>query len=705
MFKYSIFSLILLALLGSNLLFWHNRFWGVFLFIIYILYYGRRLGILAFPKFNQFWHRLLGPLLLLAGLSVIGTLTYYFYALTNNIILLLLILFPLSLIPYCQIKKRDIADWVSGQLEPVPLVEPKTKAINFWSWVVIFGDLYLFYYLFIHATTEAIRSPWLVISYKFFIAYFIVSLILIAYARRAESSLRSSFVIFLHVLLMLSISLIIYKLGYGFDPYLHRASEEYIAKFGALLPKTPYYLGQYVLVVLISKITGLSVALIDKTILILFEAFFLPPLIFLALRHGLDWERSKARLGSILLFALPFTHMIATTPQALSNFFALTALFFGIIYLATDLIKWWVVPSLILATLFVHPLTGLPMVIFCLLMLLLKWRSCETKKPLSQIAIEALIFIFFLISLFIIPYLFIVFLKADFHPPSLSQVLANLPHWPISRTGLKPSIFLTVIYYLKYFLAPLFLILSGWGIWSISKNKNQRSSIALLIFSFLIFILNAFALKFILTFANIGEAEQGQYAERLYYFSFYLLVPLALAGLFLISNSIKRTSMRWIASLVFAGLLTLSLYFSYPRVDAYSLSHYINTSASDLKAVHQIEEKSGREPYLVLANISFSAGAIQEFGFRNYYKTPQGEIFYYSLPTGAPLYHYFEKMSYISADKATMREAMDLTNVKQAYFVLNSYWDSFKRALPEAQASADEWWAVDEKVFIFRYKR
>jgi len=709
--KYIIFSFILIALLGYNLLFWHNIVLGLFLLVIYLYYYGRRLGIIALPNFNNFWHCLLGPLLLLAGLSISGSIIYYAYALTDNIIIAILCLFPLAIIPYCQIKKRDIETWESGELEPVPLVEPKVDPVNFWSWIIIAGDLLLFSYLFTHSITDAVRSPWIFISYKFFTTFFVLNAILIIYLKKTKSSLHSLLTIFIHVSLMLSIALIIYVPGFGFDPVLHRAAEEYIYKFGAIIPKTPYYIGQYILVVMLSKITGISLFFIDKILLILLEAIYIPILIFIALRHGLDWQRDQARLGSIIFFALPFSQMIATTPQALANFFSLATILFGLTYLNTALIKWWVLVVLTATTLFIHPLAGLPIAFYCLILFVLKWRTKQNTKIFMQILSEIFIFILFAFSIFIVPFIFVNFLNANFHWPTLVQIQASLPPLPTPRLGQPLSIIFTPLYYFNYFLLLLVLFIGVVGFIKLFKDKINKNIALLLLLGFIIFYINSLTLKYTLDFANIGQAEQGQYAERLYYFSFYLLFPLVIVGVFSILKTLKlygentrRFSTLFIA-LGGALLLTASLYISYPAVDNYAYSHYINTSTTDIQAVHQIDENANGEPYIVLSNISFSAASIQEFGFKKYFTTTQGEIFYYALPTGSPMYHYFEKMSYMEANKQTMQEAMDLAGVKIGYFVLNDYWDSFKKAKPEAEASSDEHWVINNKIWVFKYKR
>ncbi|MEK7189463.1 MAG: hypothetical protein AAB666_00590, partial [Patescibacteria group bacterium] len=355
MFKYITFSVILIGLIYANLESWHRPALGVALLAIYLLYYGKRLGVLALPSFNHFWQRLFGPLFLLAGWVILGSIIYYFYALPNWIIIALIAAIPAGIIPYCHLFKKKIDEWEGGHLEAVPLIEPNTRPANRWAWIVLFGDAYLFYYLFTHATAEATRSPWLFINFKFFIIFTVLTFFLIIFIRRTESSILSFFTIFVHTSLLLSVALIIYKLGYGFDPFIHRAAEKYIGDLGSITPKTPYYIGQYALVVIISKITALSVGLIDKILLPLLEAVILPPLVFLTLRHGFQMERQSARLGSLLFFIIPFSSFIATTPNDLAIFFAIALIFFGALFLTTELVPWSVPLILILAILAIHP--------------------------------------------------------------------------------------------------------------------------------------------------------------------------------------------------------------------------------------------------------------------------------------------------------------------------------------------------------------
>ena len=87
----------------------------------------------------------------------------------------------------------------------------------------------------------------------------------------------------------------------------------------------------------------------------------------------------------------------------------------------------------------------------------------------------------------------------------------------------------------------------------------------------------------------------------------------------------------------------------------------------------------------------------------NYYK---GDIFYYPIPTGAPLYKYFLKMVYEKPARATIEAAMDLTETREAYFVLNKYWWAFPKILEEAKIEADFTQEFDNgNVYVFKYNK
>lgn len=697
MVKYITFSLVLISLLTANLLLWHDKGVGLIFVAIYFLYFGHRLGVLALPRFSAFWQRLFGPLILLFGLSIAGSIIYTLYALNAGVIIFLLLIVPAGLIPYCHLFKKKIDEWPGGELEETPMIEPTTKLSGLLAWLVIAGDFILIRILYLRGTGAVLQSPWQLVSWKFFLAFALLTFLLLIFVKRTESSKLSVFTIFVHSLLMVSVAYFVYKLGFGFDPFIHRAAENFIDKFGAILPKTPYYIGQYVLVVALAKLTAISIGTWDKFLLPFLEALFIPPLVFLALRHGLNLERWQARLGSILFFLWPFTSFISTTPQDMANFLAIVTILFGLLYLATNLVPWWLPLIFTMAALITHPLTGLPLVIYYFLIILEKTPGRQRLLYLPAI----------LLSLAILPLVFIFFAHAGWHAPHWGElgrmVMSALPQ---PRPD-QPFSWLQSWLYVYNFLLPLiFVIFSIFGSWELwEKEPAKRPFIWLSWLIWLVFIANAGILRLCLTFSGVSAAEQGQYPARLYHFSFYLLLPLFLYGIIFLINKIsgRKTALVFIA---LSLLLTVSFYLSYPRVDAYSYSRYFNTSATDILAVRQIAQKSVGADYIVLGNTSFSAAAIQEYGFQKYFSSPSGPLFFYALPTGGPLYQLYEKMVYEKTSRETMNEAMDMAGVKLSYLVLHNYWNSFKTAEPKARAAADEWWQLDSgRVEIFQFKK
>lgn len=711
MSKYITNSLILTGLLLANLFFWHDTFFGVLFLAIYAVYYGRRLAGLVLPKLNRFWHQLFGPLLLLLTLSIINTVAYYLYAINLWTITFSLLAIPASLIPYCHWFKKDINFWHESQLEAVPIMEPKTRLANAGAWLIILADFWLLYQLSLRATDAAIQTPWAITPEWFFPIFFVLTAFLLIAMRRMDSSAVSFLAIASHSFLMLSVAAAVYRLGFGFDPIIHRAAEEYINKFGAIAPKTPYYLGQYSLVVILHKLTFLPLEWWDRWLLPLLQAVFLPPAIFLMLRQAFCWQRQEARLGSLAILLIPFSSFIATTPQDLANFLALLAVFFAVLRVSGRLASWWLPIFLGIATLTAHPLTGLP-VAFGLLLFWLWDRGADTH--LLRRVKNIILPLVFLLALIILPLIFIFQVQAQFHLPVWTQVKALWPHLPQHRPDQAFSFSYAAIYYYDFFWPLLYLILSSWGgiqIWR--QEKTKRAIIWSLTSIFLIFIINAAILKTMLTFANVGLAEQGQYPGRLWHFSFYTILPLFLYGLLDLLRRGQTNSREWwrwlnqpMALGILAAIFTASLYLSYPRVDAFAFSRYFNTSAADVAGAKSIAQAAAGEPYIVLANTSFSAGAISQNGFAKYFYTPQGELFYYSLPTGGPLYGFYEQMVYNQASRDVMLRAMNLAGASKGYLVLHDYWNSFKTALPQAQASAEKWWTIGNgKIYIFEYGR
>jgi hypothetical protein len=217
--------------------------------------------------------------------------------------------------------------------------------------------------------------------------------------------------------------------------------------------------------------------------------------------------------------------------------------------------------------------------------------------------------------------------------------------------------------------------------------------------------MNFWLLSTTLNFSFLIEYERQDYAERLLVLACLFLLPYLGIALVGVLEACKKTSPYLAMSfLVFLSLwMTANVYGAYPRHDNYARSAGFNVSATDFIAVRDIAQDAGSSDYIVLANQSVSAAALHEFGFKTYYN---GDLFYYPIPTGGPLYEKYLAMAEGTPSRATMISAMELAGVDRAYFVVNAYWWDADAIIEQTKAVANDWFAVgDGDVTIFVFER
>ena len=83
----------------------------------------------------------------------------------------------------------------------------------------------------------------------------------------------------------------------------------------------------------------------------------------------------------------------------------------------------------------------------------------------------------------------------------------------------------------------------------------------------------------------------------------------------------------------------------------------------------ELEDETGGKVLCVACDVrnwdeveAMKDAAIKEFGFKKYYNTAKGQQFFYSIPTGGPLYQYFRKMVYQQPKRQWMEEAMSISS-------------------------------------------
>jgi len=201
------------------------------------------------------------------------------------------------------------------------------------------------------------------------------------------------------------------------------------------------------------------------------------------------------------------------------------------------------------------------------------------------------------------------------------------------------------------------------------------------------------------------DYDKNSFTNRLLVLTFYILLPFFLIGLYVFIKNLWQKENYLAKSFlvsILSGLLLISLYLSYPRLNQYEPAKFFSLSESDIKAITLIEQIAAPE-HIVLANQMVGAAAIKELGFKKYYNNQ----FYYSMPMGEPktFYQGYLEMIYEGAKKETMQKVMNEAGVNESYFILNKYWQNFEKIANQAANSADKIYTVDDgEILIFKYK-
>jgi len=667
-----------------------------------LLFYGKLLAHRLSPK-----HLWLGIFFLLSSLILVGSFAYYFLPFTTEVALgVFLLCLPFWL-------------WFGShghsQEKESSLIQQK---LPIWFWIasalVALGCFTSFFLLISSATTEAIRTPWDQIPSSFFLIIFLTLLllsgILFSGHGRSVACLLTSGVLFI----FLAIALIVYPLGYGFDAFIHQATEQHIATFGSIAPKPLYYTGQYILVLLSHHLFFLPVVWADKLLVPLLAALLLP----LAWYHAavrLLHDKRIAATSLLGLFLLPLSSWIVTTPQGLANLFVLLTVFASIPLLITregprpfQLL----LPTL--ATLLIHPLAGIPLLLYLAFLLS---RPSEVQKQQECFA-HILSIIIFVLTCLALPLSF--FLNSLFTHQMIDLAWNRLWHLEGMETLVSffsfDRVFTPLLDGVYSFGSALPLIFCAIAIaaWWINKQSLDGRLRSLGLLSIALF-LNYLFLSTVIEFTFLIEYERANYADRLLPLLLFFLTPFVIVGLGMLFAKVKTQPLSLRAGLLvlLCGLALSNLYLTYPRDDAFVTGHNINTGQADIEAVYLIALDAQETPYLVLANQSVSAAAIRSLGFEGHYF---GSQYRYPIPTGGTLYQFFLEMNESPSQDIALQAASfvrgfcvtDLSCIQapvtHVYFIVNTYWWDSARIIETAKGTADEWMSTGNgKDYIFRY--
>ncbi|MBM5789749.1 hypothetical protein FJZ23_01525 [Candidatus Parcubacteria bacterium] len=701
LFHRTMFPVLFLAAFLLNTYVFLSPPLGLVLLALYFVVYGREIGQALAPQEKGPIGWWIGTVILLGVVLIFLTVAYYIASVPKELIQVLILLTP------------PLSGMLASRAHGPSLLErfhaawqEQTHRISrsvFWACALIL----LFAAVIIQtvrssAITEAVRSPWerLDLSVLALFSLAILLLCALAWRGRERALILSATSVVLFV--FLSLALFAFPLGYGFDPFIHRATEAHIAEFGTITPKPLYYIGQYALVLFVHHGFLVPIDTADAFLVPLLAAILLPLGWYSAALH----ITKKRQIASALipgLFLIPLAPFIVTTPQGLANLFTLLLVLASVPYLfENERPRLWLPGVLAVSALAVHPIAGLPALLYFALLCTDPDRAPLRAQTAARWVSRAII----LIGSMVLPASFLA--NAALSGQALSvnwaalnplTLLSGLPIRVFFQNQFSPLLDLVYLYGRNAFLLVGVVALFGWMHYR--RELTRRARIPLWIA--LALLINYLLMKTAIGFDFLIDYERQNYADRLVPLMAYFVAPLFLLGLshLFVNLRERATALRAFAVVLIAACAVSAFYLAYPRRDAYETSRAFNTSASDFAAVRAMETWAAGEPYLVLANQSVSAAAIREIGFRYY-----GGVFFYPIPTGEPLYEQFLAMN-ASPSRETAKRALALApmhgDISTLFFAVNDYWWDAPRIIETAKTTADSWQAVGT-VHIFRYQ-
>lgn len=527
------------------------------------------------------------------------------------------------------------------------------------------------------ATTAAIRTPWEVLPPGILLAFVCIFAAAWLVAWRGRSIVLTWFFTTSFFVLIALITPLLYPIGFGFDGFLHRASELILFQTGSLEPKPFYYIGQYTLVTWLARTLLLSVQTVD-TFLLVGCMTLLPAAV--ALRISADEKRFFTVLEQVgitlvaVLALIPLKPWITTTPQSLAYLMGLGALLLAT--LPEKMRSSFPAFTLGLWSVAIHPLAGLPLFGGTILALSRAWlRHLPRIRTASSVCLA-------LGTALIVPLAFFVHsrlsgIQIEWDASGIFSVaewrtLGTMLIAPPLGIALWPD-WAAFIEYLFPFILLTFAVIGLWRQAERTESVQQTThTYAWICLTGVLVMLAAWGMQQAATFTFLITYERQDYIQRLFFIGQLLLLPAALSGYARVWKHAKQQpALPFFAFVLFMiAWQGARIYRAFPYHDATHIEHGWNTSQAALEAVRWIEHDSKNQPYTVLADQSVSAGAVAELGFKRY----ADDVFFYPLPTGGKLYQVFLRAATTEAKTEDIEEAARLGKSSLVYVILSDYW-------------------------------
>lgn len=687
-------TLLIISLLWGNVYVIDSTLLGSGITLSYLLFFGYCVGTALLPERSPFEKTFLGILTLIAMLLTATSILYFLASATHPLPLILLTIIPLPFVhahASFSITKLSFR-WSS--------VDTRSLAL---SALYLTGYAILIVKIVNSATIEPVRGPWELLHTKFILSYALLTFVWLFFLTQSKSNGLSIIINILHAFLSVSLAVLLFPLGFGYDPFLHRAAEDIILQQGAIEPKTIYYAGHYMLVILGHYLSLIPIKTIDIWLVPLSYSLFVPTMAYVALRHYTKQLPASVFVAPLLML-MPLSQFVISTPQGLAyTFFILTILWWLVYAERPTQTHLGIAILLILATLAIHPIVGIPLLVWLLVLIfdeyLIAYTNLKNKRLLLTLAIP--IASLALPAVFLLNNLIGSTLTTRLTLPSIAMLgFTNL--WRIETTQFSPQFnqLFDLLYLYRYNWTLLILIVLMCGLRVLIKKGYPR--LRDFIIGFAITWFSSILLTLFFTFSELIAYEQVDFANRVFLAALYFIIPvILLSGIELYKRLSSSRYSQFVAAVVLTVIITSVFFISYPRYDRYETIRNFTTSAHDIEAVRRVDELANGQDYIVLANQSVSAAAIQEFGFKAYYN----DHFFYPVPTGGPLYEHYLSMVYDTPSKENAQKAATLTGVNTIYFLLNDYWFEAETIRAQAISLADSYEEIHNgAVVIFTYR-
>ena len=708
--KFTILSTIFLAGFIINSFIFRSPLAAAILLIFFGFLVIPILGRSAAPRETKNVQMLYGLFVLLSTVAIVGSIFYYLSAFTAPVAITMILFFPpLSWLIWQRIPQSE--DVVAPGHNPLSGSTEKLKPLVIAAASTIILLLVVLFSIISKAATEsAICSPWEVATPMFFLIFATISGLLTALSWRGCKKTIILPIFATSLFAFLAVALLVFPLGFGFDSFIHRATENHIAQYGTITPKPFYYIGQYSIILFFHYAFLLPIDWLDKIFVPLLTAILIPLAWITAAAHLLKDKKIATAILPII-FLLPLSSFIVTTPQGWDNLWFWLLILLSIPrQLDRDNQPIWPLVVGALATVLIHPIAGLPAI------LLIAFLAAATDPRRQKYPHLAAVFswIIFLFGCLALPVMFVINNwksglagSFDFSALSPNALIQNFHLNLFFENRFSPL--LDFVYLFGWNQIILIIIAAMLGIIITARRKIltninlSLSTLRLYIIMAVILFINYVVINSAVDFDFLIDYERGNYAARLIPLAIYCLSPFLIifAGRIFTTLEKKPIVLKISALIFLVTLITSAFYLNYPRHDNYETGHGYNVSSSDIAAVIDVERDAAGADFVVLANQMSSAAALQEFGFKKYY----GDQFYYPIPTGGALYQLFLKMNE-SPSRETALVAMDLIDVDRIYYLVSDYWWQAEKIIEVAKTNANNWWAIDNgEITIFEYNR